>query len=57
MTQEERDYLLWRCKTNWHHKYHKYINEWIDNVLPQQLDYFKIEMKHLIKQGLYDARR
>lgn len=57
MTQEERNYLKWRCKTNWHNKYHKYINEWIDNILPLQLDYFKIEMEHLIKQGIYDTRR
>lgn len=53
MTQEERTYLEWRCRTNWHPKYHKYISEWIDNVLPQQLNYFRIEMKHLFEQGIY----
>ena len=49
MTQEDKDYLLWRCKVNWHNKYHRYINEWIDNVLPTQLEYFRREMNNLIK--------
>lgn len=38
MTQEEKDYLLWRCKTSWHNKYHHYINEWINNVLQLNLN-------------------
>ena len=57
MTQKEKDYLYWRCKVNWHNKYHRYIDEWIDNVLPHQLEYFKKEMGNLIKLGGYDARR
>jgi hypothetical protein len=57
MTQEVRAYLYWRCKTRWHNKYHRYINEWIDNVLPHQLEYFKKEMENLIKIGNYDTRR
>lgn len=57
MTQEEKDYLYWRCKVNWHNKYHRYINEWIDNVLPHQLEYFKKEMENLIKLRIYDTRR
>ena len=57
MTQKEKDYLYWRCKVNWHNKYHRYIDEWINNVLPHQLEYFKKEMENLIKLGGYDARR
>lgn len=57
MTQEVKDYLYWRCKTNWHNKYHRYINEWVDNVLPHQLEYFKKEMENLIKFGKYDTGR
>ena len=57
MTQEDKDYLFWRCKTNWHNKYHRYIYEWIDNVLPTQLEYFKKEMEHLINQGIYEPKR
>ena len=57
MTQEDRDYLVWRCKTNWHNKYHHYINEWISNVLPTQLEYFKREKENLIKRGIYDTKR
>ena len=43
MTQEDKDYLVWRCKINWHNKYYRYIDEWIDNVIPTQLEYFKRE--------------
>ena len=57
MTQEDKDYLVWRCKTNWHNKYHHYIDEWISNILPIQLEYFKREKENLIKRGIYDRRR
>ena len=57
MTQKEKDYLVWRCKTSWHNKYHHYINEWINNVLPTQLEYFRKEMNNLINRGIYDTRR
>jgi len=57
MTQEDKDYLVWRCKTNWHNKYHRYIDEWISNVLPTQLEYFKKEKENLIKMGVYDTKR
>lgn len=54
MTREEKkNYLVWRCKTSWHNKYYHYINEWISNVLPTQLKYFRKEMQHLIKNGTY----
>ena len=57
MTLEDKDYLVWRCKTNWHIKYHHYINEWIDNVIPTQLEYLRREKENLIKRGIYDTRR
>ena len=57
MTREEIDYLFWRCKTNWHKKYHRYIDEWVNNVLPYQLEYFRREMNNLINRGIYDAKR
>lgn len=57
MTQEDKDYLVWRCKINWHNKYHRYIDEWISNVLPTQLEYFKKEKENLIKMGVYDTGR
>mgnify|MGYP006873000713 CR=1 FL=1 len=46
-------YLEWRCRTNWHNKYRKYINEWVSNVTPTQLEYFKIEKQHLTDKGVY----
>ena len=57
MTQEDSDYLFWRCKTNWHSKYYRYINDWIDNVTPSQLEYFKREKNKLINLGIYDTKR
>jgi len=47
-------YLEWRCRTNWHPKYYKYIQEWILNVLPYQIEYFEKERKHLIDKGIYN---
>lgn len=57
MTQEDKDYLVWRCKTSWHNKYHHYINEWIDNIIPTQLEYLRREKENLIKKGIYDTRK
>lgn len=57
MTQEDKDYLVWRCKTSWHNKYYHYINEWINNVLPTQLEYFRKEMNNLINKGIYETKR
>lgn len=57
MTQEDKNYLLWRCKTSWHNKYYRYINEWINNVIPTQLEYFRKEMNNLINRKIYDTRR
>jgi len=48
-----RTYLEWRCRMNWHKKYYKYIDEWISNVTPLQLEYFKRERENLIKRGIY----
>ena len=53
VSNELRKYLEWRCVRNWHKKYHKYINTWIENILPYQCDYFVEEMCHLIEQGIY----
>lgn len=47
MEKNLKEYLQYRCKTSWHNKYHKYIDEWISNVLPSQLEYFKREMINL----------
>ena len=54
MTEIERKYLVWRCRSSWHNKYLKYIDEWINNVLPHQLEYFKKERDNLIKTGTYN---
>lgn len=43
MTKEMQTYLEWRCRMNWHPKYYKYIQEWIVNVLPYQIEYFEKE--------------
>ena len=53
VSDELRKYLEWRCVRNWHKKYYKYVNTWIENVLPYQCDYFVCEMFHLIDQGIY----
>ena len=46
-----KEYLVWRCKMNWHPKYHKYIEEWISNVTDDQLIYFEKERIKLISNG------
>lgn len=53
MTDYMIDFLRWRCRMNWHPKYHKYINEWISNVTSEQLSYFEKEMSNLINKGIY----
>ena len=40
---------------NWHPKYLKYVSEWISNVLPEQMEYFRKEMLHLIERGIYNG--
>lgn len=48
-------YLEWRCRVNWHTKYLRYVQEWIQNVTKEQMDYFiNVEMKHLIQNGTYN---
>lgn len=41
------EYLRHRFKTNNHAKYLKYMEQWIEKLLPYQLEYFKIEQKRL----------
>jgi len=54
MNKEDRDYLVWRCRVNWHSKYLRYIDEWIEHTTQQQLDYILgVERKHLIDRGIY----
>lgn len=53
MKQEIKNYLIWRCKTNWHSRYLKYIDTWISNVTDTQLIYFEREMKNLINRNIY----
>ena len=38
---------------NWHPKYYKYIQEWIANLLPTQIEYFEKERKRLSDSGIY----
>ena len=50
------DYLKWRCKMNWHNNYLKsnwYIDTWISGITYDQLQYFILEMEHLINRGIY----
>ena len=50
------DYLKWRCKVNWHSRYLKsnwYIDQWINNITYEQLQYFIKEMDNLINLGIY----
>jgi hypothetical protein len=41
------EYLRHRFKTNNHTKYLKYMEQWIEKLLPYQLEYFKVEQKRL----------
>lgn len=40
-------YLLQRFLRNNHAKYHKYVNDWINNITPDQMRYFIEEKKRL----------
>jgi hypothetical protein len=42
-----KGYLFQRFIRNNHPKYHKYVNEWIDNVTENQMTYFKLEKERL----------
>lgn len=42
-----KEYLTQRFIRNNHPKYYKYCEEWISNVLPDQLAYFIEERKRL----------
>ena len=42
-----QNYLIMRFLKNNHRKYHKYVNEWINNVTDVQLCYFKKEIQKL----------
>ena len=53
MTSVLRTYLEWRWRVNTWHKYQRYRDEWIDNLVPSQLQYFEREMQHLIENGKY----
>jgi hypothetical protein len=33
------------------------IDEWISNVIPTQLEYFRKEMNNLLNRGLYESRK
>lgn len=52
MTNKLKTYLEWRFRISNHNKYQKYRDEWISNVTPTQLQYFEIEMNHLINNGV-----
>ena len=48
MTEQLYTYLQLRfCKEN-HVKYHKYFEEWVQNITNNQIHYFNIEMNNLI---------
>ena len=50
------DYLKWRCHMNWPNRYLRYIDEWIQNVNEQQMNYFiNVERRHLIDRGIYSG--
>ena len=53
MTNELKGYLEWRFRVNNHAKYQHYRDEWIQNLLPNQLYYFEREMAHLYNKGIY----
>lgn len=41
------EYLRYRFRRNNHSKYIKYMEEWIANLLPVQIEYFKLEKERL----------
>lgn len=42
-----REYLTQRFLRNNHNKYHKYLKEWIQNITPDQMKYFREEKRRL----------
>lgn len=38
-------------------RYWNYVNEWIDGLTEEQLQYFQKEMYNLIKLGIYDPEK
>lgn len=44
---ELNEYLIFRFKHNNHNKYMKYMQEWINNITENQLNYFKLEKERL----------
>ena len=41
---------------NWPNRYLRYIDEWIQNVNEQQMNYFiNVERRHLIERGIYSG--
>ena len=42
-----KEYLIQRFLRNNHNKYHKYCKEWVENVTPEQIQYFIEEKKRL----------
>jgi len=42
-----KEYLIQRFIKNNHPKYYKYCNEWINNLLENQIRYFIIEKERL----------
>lgn len=55
MEDNLKKYLEWRFRTNNHHKYHKFCNQWISNVTVEQLIYFEKEMVKMIENGIYNC--
>lgn len=53
MDKSLRTYLQWRFYLHCFPRYRQYCNEWIDNVTPDQVLYFKEEMKRLTDNGIY----
>lgn len=41
---ELKEWMFYTFKRNTHPKYYKYFEEWWNNALPYQLEYFKQQM-------------
>ena len=48
MTEQLYTYLQLRFYNENHVKYHKYFEEWVQNITNNQIHYFNIEMNNLI---------
>ena len=53
MNKRLRKYLEFRFLMHCFNRYRHYMNEWIDNVTPEQCQYFEKEMINLINNGIY----